>query len=320
MKVVVIPPKQKNDCIANLFIEGLYDNGVDVFASDFGNGVRDVYSDSEIIEHSKSADYIFYLWGQRFSGKEYLVKQINRPEITAYIDGSEWSYMGKPTDPNQVKERRYRGEPWIHEEMYNYCKWYFKSACYPEDAERGIIPFPVGCINRYFTMSDSIKDRQKKWDVFCNFGPDRSASHGPNARSGLRPEIYEFFNSNRDSISCVIGKKEKLEYFETLVQSYIVPSSWGAQFWSMREWEVLASGSLCFMQRPLVLYADHKPLDGVHWVEYSDMNEFKEKLDYYLKNKDLCVDIGLAGRKHALKYHSRKAKVKYALDIMGSVV
>ena len=42
MKVVVISPNQKYDCIANHFIEGLYDNGIDVIASDLGNSVRKV--------------------------------------------------------------------------------------------------------------------------------------------------------------------------------------------------------------------------------------------------------------------------------------
>ena len=55
MKIVVIPPKQKLDYLAETIIEGLYKNNIDVYSSDLGNGIKeeDVYSDEEIIEHSK---------------------------------------------------------------------------------------------------------------------------------------------------------------------------------------------------------------------------------------------------------------------------
>lgn len=316
MKVIVICPKEKRDYLATHFIEGLYDNGVDVYATDFGNSVKTVYKDSEILDHSKSADYVFYIWGQGFSGKEYLVKQINRPEITAYIDGSEWTYRGKPSNPNQVRENIHRGEPWIYEEMFNYCRWYFKRECYPEDKDRGIIPFPFGCENSYFKDSSIEK---KKWDVYLSFG---------HLGQGLRHDIHQTlnteyykdysirFNEPTDDTRRSCRKSSLDEYFDGISNSYICPSAWGGGIWCAREWEILANGSLCFMQKPIVL-CPNKPLDGIHWVEYSDMNEFEEKLNYYLKDKELCLNIGRAGKEYALKYHSSKAKVKYALDIMS---
>lgn len=328
MKVIVIPPKHKYDCIANHFIEGLYDNGIDVIASDLGNSVRTAYSDDEILEHSKDADFIFYVFGKGLSGKEYLIEQMNKPEITAYIDGSEWTYTGQLDSPTQEKEAkidpsRHRGTPWIHEKMYNFCRWYFKSACYPEDQERGIIPFSVGCENKYFETYDSFGSYEKQIDVFISFGNMQTGS------TGLRKEIVDLFQNGYKNTSCIItggsgsgglgyrkGDMKPNDYYKTILQSYIVPSSWGGMLWSMREWEVLASGTLCFMQRPPILYATPKPKDGMHWVEYSDMNEFQEKLDYYISNKDLCVKIGNAGKEHALKYHTSKAKTRYVLDIM----
>jgi hypothetical protein len=315
MKCIVIPPKIKWDSLGQHFIEGLYDNGATIFSSDLSNGIKpeDVYSDDELIEHSEDADFIFYVFGNLLTGKNYLVKQINRPDITVYIDGSEWTYTAGVDSPTQQIEAkynpaRYRGDPWIHEEMYDFCRWYFKSACYPEDADRGIIPFPHGCHNEHFKMSNSVKDRQKRWDVYCSFGQ---------IITGLRAELVELFSARCVNINIKLGKLDPNKYYEALVQSYIVPSAWGAQFWSMREWEILTSGSLCFMQRPLVLYSNHKPEDGVHWVEYSDMNEFQEKLNYYLNNKDLCVSVGAAGKELAEKYHTSKAKTKYILDIIN---
>ena len=67
MKIVVIPPKEKWDFLAESVIEGFYENNIEVYSSDIGNGIKesDVYSDDEIIEHSKSADYIFVFFGRK---------------------------------------------------------------------------------------------------------------------------------------------------------------------------------------------------------------------------------------------------------------
>ena len=64
MKIVAITPNRKEDTLAIFIIDGLYDIGVDVIATDFGNNVKKVYTDDEIIEHSKDADYIFAFAGK----------------------------------------------------------------------------------------------------------------------------------------------------------------------------------------------------------------------------------------------------------------
>ena len=90
MKIVVIPPKQKLDYLAETIIEGLYKNNIDVYSSDLGNGIKgeDVYTDKEIIEHSKDCDYIFVIWGKvkrNFPGpKYYLLDKINQLDYILY--------------------------------------------------------------------------------------------------------------------------------------------------------------------------------------------------------------------------------------------
>lgn len=311
MKIIFIHDTTgfKVDIIAEHVAEGLYDNGVEVIASHLGNGIKQAYSEDEILEHSKDADFIFYLWaktGGKYGplgvGKEGLVKKINRPEITVYIDGSEWSYTGQKVPSNVGPEGiKHRGEPWIHEEMFDYCKWYFKRECYPEDAERGIIPFSYGCVNSMFTNSTL----RKKHDVFCSFFQ---------YHTGLRSEIRDFLNG-MDNIYILDNKLNWDDYIKVVLESYISVSAWGAGTWCNREWESLANKVLCFVQRPMVL-CSNKPEDGIHWVEYSDINEFEEKMNYYLNNKDLCLEIGKSGYDHALKYHTSKNKISNLLDMI----
>jgi hypothetical protein len=323
MKIIFIhnTTYQKEHTTVAQIAEGLYEHGVDVIASHLGNGIKQAYSEDEILEHSKDADFIFYMWaagrgyGDLSVGKEGLVKRINRPEITVYIDGSEWNQWNcrNPNGYGNAYERtdyrRHIEEPWLNREMFDYCKWYFKTACFPEDESNGAIPFPLGCDNIYFETCDLVVDRSKKYDIFCSFGQ---------YTTGLRPEIYNFCRDNANKYKILSGPKvSTFEYFSNIIQSYIVPSSWGGMVWSMREWEILASGSMCFVHKIPLLFGPHKPKDGVHWVEYSDMNEFEQKLEYYLDNKDLCLKIGKTGKDYALKYHSSFAKVKYILDIIG---
>ena len=113
MKIIAITPNFKFDAVAPLVLEGLYDLGHDVLCTDHGNGARIVLSDEEIINHSKDADYVFVLWGKIRGNrppKYYLLDRINRPEVTAYVDGSEWTCTGYVDNNDKIKS------PWRFEE------------------------------------------------------------------------------------------------------------------------------------------------------------------------------------------------------------
>lgn len=326
MKVIAITPDQKLDAVVPVVIEGLYDLNIDVIATDLGNGVKKSYSDSEVVKHSKDADYIFVLWGKvrgNSPPKYYLLDKINRPEVTAYIDGSEWTATGYPesderiaapwakngTINKQVYEAkldssRCRGKPWVNEKMFNYCKWYFKRECYQEDADRGIIPFNVGCHQRFFGNYDGEKDI----DVLCSFG---------HLHNGLRWEVYHFckrLESEGYKVEFVsnVGYEE---YKNLIGRSYIGVDAWGAGNSSMRLWELMANKTCCFTQGVEILFPN-KPINDIHCVEYNNMDEFEEKIYSYLAQKDRCVEIGSAGYDHVLQYHVGKPRVEYMLDIM----
>ena len=93
MKIVVIPPKDKLDYLAETIVEGLYKNRMDIYSSDLGNGIRkdDVYSDEEIVEHSKDCDFIFVIWGKIKSGfpgpKYHLLNHINQKDKVENFGG-----------------------------------------------------------------------------------------------------------------------------------------------------------------------------------------------------------------------------------------
>ena len=311
MKIVAITPNKKHDYLTSSIIEGLIKNNIEVIASDKGNGIKKKFSDKQLIEHSKDADYILAFFGKIVNNKPpkyYLLEKVNHPEITAYIDGSEWTYTGYPEE-NQVSEskrnpKRRRGKKWINENMYDNCKWYFKRECYPQDTKMGVIPLLFAAEEKYFGNYKI----EKRYDVFYSFGQNQT---------GLRRETKEICKRlRREGFNIIIEKRLKYQkYLKIISSSYITVDAWGGGDCCARIWEAIANKSCCFSQKYNILFPN-KFIDGESFVEYSTSEEFEEKLRFYLDNKDKCLDIAGKGYHHLLKYHTSKERVKYMLNIM----
>ncbi len=310
MKVIAIIPTSF-DYLVSSIIEGLYKNNVEVIASEKGNNVKRAYSNEEIIRHSKDADYILVFNGKIIVNplpKIFLLDKINRPEVTAFIDGNEWTFSGYP-EKNQVKEslknpKRRRGKKWINEKMLNYCRWYFKRECYPEDSKLGIIPLLFVAEDRYFGNYNL----KKKFDVFCSFGQKNT---------GLRKNVEEVCRKLKlEGYNIIIKSSIPYKQYKKLISSsYISIDAWGGGDCNARFWEIIANKSCCFSQKYNILFPNTF-IDGYSYVEYSTIEEFEEKLRYYLKNKKKCLEIAERGYEHLLEYHTSKQRVKYLLDIL----
>jgi len=309
LKIIAIVPDRKTDGIASSIIEGMHDLGIEVIASSPGNGVRKVYSDHEIIKNSRTADFIFAFWGKvrgNSPPKHYLLNHINRPDITAYVDGSEWNRYGQRSDRQEEMIKSdfslYRGEPWINEEMLTFCKWYFKRECYTEDLDRGIIPLPFSSRGEYL-----IKDTKKDIDVFCCFGQNLT---------GFRSQIEEYCRKIEGRRVIIESKVSRARYNDLLSRSLIVISSWGGGQCCFREWEAMGAKACCLVQRHTIEFPD-KPIDNNHWVEYSNMHEFNKKMKMCLNNSDFCVRIGQNGFEFSKNKHMPKNRVEYMIEKMN---
>ena len=310
MKIIAIVPKLF-DYLVSAIIEGLYKNNVNIIASEPGNNVRKVYSKKEIIEHSKDADYILVFTGKvkgNIPPKYFLLDKINRPSITAFVDGSEWTYSSFP-EKNQITESlknpiRRKGKKWINKRLFNYCRWYFKRECYPEDAKKGIIPLLFAAEDIYFGNYDY----EKNIDVFCSFGQKRT---------GLRQKVENVCRKlERKGYNIVIKSGLSYEKYKKLISSsYISIDAWGGGDCNAKIWEIFANKSCCFSQKYNILFP-HSFTDGYNYVEYSTIEEFEDKLRYYLKNKEKCLEIAERGYQHLLKYHTSKQRAKLILDIL----
>jgi len=310
MKVIAITPVGKTDTIAEMVIQGLYENNIEVIATNFGNSVKETFNDEEILKHSIDADFIFCFWSKSQNiPKYYLLEKINNKNKTVYFDGSEWCITGIPNQ-NQMKlalndTKLLKGTPWLNVEMLEKCKWYFKRECYEEDEKQNIIPLNVTCAN--CTIEESIEE--KNYDVFLSFNHVETGLRGPITEECKKQQIL----NNKIIIE---SKLKYYKYVDYIKKSYIAISAWGAGNSCRRMWEIMSKGTCCFAQKNEILVSNNFT-DGKNIVFYSTIDEFKDKLDFYLNNKDLTIKIGIEGREHFRKYHTPKKRVEYILNILN---
>jgi hypothetical protein len=89
------------------------------------------------------------------------------------------------------------------------------------------------------------------------------------------------------------------------------PSYWEGDF---RLWEALSTGSLVFvdeMKVPTPYPLIHN--DTIIYFSVFNKPDFYDKLDYYLRERELSRVIARRGYEHALKYHRTVNTVDYIL-------
>ena len=281
------------------------------------------YTDGEIIEHSKDADYIFVFWN-RFEkstdtdpgGRMYLVDMINQPDKTVVIDGSEWSYSGNKTSVNSgwknwKDSRNYiKGSPWIWQYMRDRSKWYFKRETFPEDVdEHNIIPCPYPF--RVEDRQEQFMNLDKDVDISCVFGQ---------MNTGLRAEVNNSCLNLRNkfpSMSIYVGPvRPRIKCLELISKSKLHIDAWGGGMCTVRRIESVMNETAIIGQKWEII-APNDFTDGENIINWETIEEFEEKVNYYFNNLDKVIEIGKNSYKHALKYHTTEKRLKYIFDVIN---
>lgn len=311
MKIIAITPNKKRDYTTEMVLEGFFELGVEVAATDVGNGINHALSDDEILS-IKDADFVVAFFGKvngNLPPRYYLLNHLRKKFSIAYVDGSEWTCTGHRNKNQEIESiknpRLRRGEPWVFEEMFKVSKAYFKRECYPEDRDKGIIPLPF-CLSKRHILNDNKKDV----DVMCVFGQQFT---------GLRKELMQYCENlrNRTNYKIVVSNSlNASDYVDVLSRSKIVIDAWGGGDNCDRFYEAIGAKSCCLYQQYNVV-VENPFVDFEHAVSFNDMESFDNNLRLLLNDERKTKKIGNSGFIHATKHHSSIVRAKKIVEKMS---
>lgn len=331
LKIAVILPSRKHDYLVETIIHGLLDHADDHgihhdvrwFAEhDHNISIAERYqlvrgqetSEDKLVEFAREADCVLTFFVKKFRFDECLIrvlKRINRPEVTAYIDGSEWTSSSFPNE-NQVQLARRdpvfrRGHPWINENFMNkgLCGYYFKRECYEDDAKQGIISLPFANVK----PSRVRVSPKKTHDVFCCFGQ---------TNDGLRADVVSFLRSwqTQFDVRCPAYGFERQSFRREIAESRIAIDAWGGGDCCARFYEIVGNGTLIAFQK-YQIEVPYPYTDGKNCIEYSNISELKVKLENTLSDHSKLDAMTRACIEHTEQYHTASARALYMLQKMG---
>ena len=97
------------------------------------------------------------------------------------------------------------------------------------------------------------------------------------------------------------------QYLETIYESSINLAFEGKGEFTFRHLEILACCSFMMCEKSISQLDLPIPLkEGKHFVSFDNKEDLLEKINFYLKNKNLRCDIALNGRKLLEEYYSPK--------------
>ena len=310
LKIATVTTNGKKDYLTETILVGLKELGHHVIVSDIGNSIHSSVSDADFIEAARNADCILAFFGKvrgNLPPKYYLLDKINRWDVTAYIDGSEWTATGNPNQ-NQVQLSKSnsafrRGEPWIEKSFLQKCKFYFKREAYEQDINIGVIPLPFAALN-----SSKYIEQEKKYDIFCSFGQ---------TNDGLRSDVECFLKNWKTDYSINLSKNLSYDDFlKITAQSKIAIDAWGGGDCCARFWEI-AINKTCLAYQKYNIRIPNPYTDMENCIEYSSIKELHEKLEIVLADEKLLNKITNSCYEHTINFHTTSARANYMLQKMG---
>jgi hypothetical protein len=295
MKILVINPQQKHDYLASSIIEGLNNSGYEVYYTSNGNGAINIISDEQFISHYDTCNFIFAIWGKSiFNGvpepKFYLIDKVNGWHKTVYIDGSEYNYTGFPNMTTDL----------LHPIFKEKAKWYFKRECLSEHIHLGIIPLPSTPVSADFLNISEIKTI----DVLCSFGQSDTG-----LRKTAQDACIELLHEGYNIITTPISN-----YLHGIHQAWITIDAHGGGECNARMWQIMANKSCLFAQKYNIVYPY---LDqGDHYISWVDKKDLKNKIRYFLGNKEKLSYIISNSYQNIIDNHTSVKRVKYIFNMI----
>lgn len=324
MKIAIIAPYKKHDYLVTTVIDGLLSMMKTSDSLEFR--ITEDYpcsfdiskyelSDKNLIDYAKNSDLII-LSTDPYTDKTEIMKNINCPGKSVFIDGSEFKHNNRLNLEVQkdVLAGTYNNLGKINSYALKHCKLYFRREKPYID---GIIPFPYGIESRYIAYDPSVK---KDIDFVCIFGQEE---YSPMRKYCI--EMLENFCA-KNGFSCVTSKTKGFdfsenktagrdEFYKLLARAKVGISISGGGYDTARFWETLANNCLLLTERIDILEPDDTSLNYERIWQFNNLYDFRyqlEKMAKYLK-EDYKQENLEAEYRDILERHSSKARVEKIL-------
>lgn len=326
MKILLLTTEVCNTYLkgytSHFIAQGIINNGIKLYSnSSLGILESDnVIDESEIVNVGKSVDLIiiFILTlgmhnSNTHNNNTILIKmvEINRPEITVYIDYFEYSWNNYNVETCnwlniyiEPTKDYYRSNPFIYTFLKNYCKKYFKRECYRDLLNIGCIPIQLYSPDKHFKIDDI--NIEKDIDVLCSF---------PQKGTGLRKNVIEICKQlKNEGYNVLIADNIHPidEYYKTIKRSYIVIDAKGAGYQNLRFLEIIKNKSLCFREKYEILFPNDFTDDMI--VQYSSTEELYVKIKEYLLDKYRIMTMIENSYNHYLNFHTPEKIAMYIIN------
>lgn len=293
MRVLAITPQIKHDYLVAAIIEGLKQSNIELFCTSKGNGAVNIITDEDFIRLYDSCDIILAfsskcIFNNVLEPKYYLIDKVNGWHKTAYIDGSEYNYT---SFRDKTAEQ-------LHPKFKLNARWYFKRECTLDHIDKGIIPLPFAAIESDFLNINV----DKTIDVLCSFGQISTGLRRVAVKvcEELKHEGYNIITTTAD------------DYLTKIHQSWITIDAHGGGECNARMWQIMSNKSCLFAQKYNIIYPYLD--EGEHYVAWTDEENLKNKIRYFLKNKEKLSYIIKNSYKNIIQHHTSEKRVAYIFN------
>jgi len=262
-----------------------------------------IYPFEEIVDEMSSIDLIVLASPRHYAIHALqFIKQIygNIPKPLAFVDGE---------DGDNIRED-------LIEEFKP--QFIFKRELrYPIP---NIHPLPFSSCLPYLPYFEELKSMPKTLDVFALFGNTHQIrvdviqflleQNLPNSYIGIDTNALPWQNENRFKIPPLVGYEVYLRKMAS-AKINIVLRGHGRD--TVRYWEAANVNSLMLIKDPGIIIP-HPYIDKVHCVYFDELNDLREKIDYYLSHEDERLAIANNCFEHTMKYHTNEKRAEQFLE------
>jgi SAM-dependent methyltransferase len=296
MKIVCINPAVYDYLSASL-LEGLVELGHDVItaqASPCGRHLDDV----ELRAAAEDADLVIV--GSNAGVRSHLVQDIANPR-KVFVDGGDQQDFGVT---NNIR-----------------FKAVFKRELnrrFHDAASQFVFPLPFAAEKRYLSDAVVAKDLAVSFLANMHTNPWRHSIH--QRLQNLKLQGVVSGTTNERAYSASQPKSAAIEtplYRQLLRRSRISVSVAGAGYDTARFWEILAARAM-LMTQDLDIVIPHGFTDGLDCVTFRSLDEFEEKLMYYMNRPELVTQIAERGHQRLVAHHTSTARARQFLEVVAA--